>query len=41
MCILFWGDVGLRLHFVFLGGGDCLFKIGCCLGCGVGFTLSS
>ena len=36
-----FGDVGLSLDFVFLGGGDCLFKIGCCLRGGVGFTLSA
>ena len=46
------GDVGLSLHLdfggrgfeseLFLGGSwECLFKIGFCLGGGVGFTLAS
>ena len=41
VCILILGHVGLSLDFVFLGGGECLFKIEFCLGGGVGFTLIS
>ena len=32
--------MGLSLDFL-LGGGECLFKIGFCLGGRVGFTLTS
>ena len=36
-----FGGRGFESGFCFLGGGECLFKIGFCLGGGVGFTLSS